>query len=165
MKIRIMADSTCDLSPEYIAEHGIIMLPLQVNLGGRDYRDGVDITPDDIFRAVAEGADLPKTSAINVEEYRKAFKKGLEGCDALIQCTPIGMKEDGDYMFDLSEIGPGTAVMDMVYNRKTALVSAAEKKGCTVVSGIDMLVGQGAASFRRWFGKDADIQAMERAAQ
>ena len=84
MKIRIMADSTCDLSPEYIAEHGIIMLPLQVNLGGRDYRDGVDITPDDIFRAVAEGADLPKTSAINVEEYRKAFKKGLEGCDALI---------------------------------------------------------------------------------
>ena len=89
----------------------------------------------------------------------------VKGCDALIQCTPIGMKEDGDYMFGLSDIRPGTTVMDMVYNRKTALVSAAEKNGCTVVSGTDMLVGQGAASFRRWFGKDADIRAMERAAQ
>lgn len=89
----------------------------------------------------------------------------VKGCDALIQCTQIGMKEDGDYMFGLSDIRPGTAVMDMVYNRKTALVSAAEKNGCTVVSGTDMLVGQGAASFRRWFGKDADIRAMERAAQ
>ena len=52
MKIKIMADSTCDLSPEYIAAHGVVILPLQVNLNGRDYVDGVDITPDDIFSAV-----------------------------------------------------------------------------------------------------------------
>ena len=84
MKIRIMADSTCDLSPEYIARHGVTIIPLQVNLNGRDYVDGVDITPGDIFSAVAAGADLPKTSAINVEDYHRTFTNALKACDAII---------------------------------------------------------------------------------
>ena len=84
MKIRILADSTCDMSPEYIAQHDIQIIPLQVNLNGRDYVDGVDITPDDIFRAVANGSDLPKTSAINVEEYHRTFTEVLKSCDAIL---------------------------------------------------------------------------------
>ena len=84
MKIQIMADSTCDLSPEYIAAHNVKIIPLQVNLNGRDYVDGVDITPDDIFNAVNSGSDLPKTSAINVEQYHKTFTRALKECDAVI---------------------------------------------------------------------------------
>ena len=49
MNIRITADSTCDLSPEYIAAHRIGIIPLTVNMGGVDYVDGADITPDAIF--------------------------------------------------------------------------------------------------------------------
>ena len=45
MKIRISADSTCDLSPEYIERHHINIIPLAVSMGGRDYTDGLDITP------------------------------------------------------------------------------------------------------------------------
>ena len=84
MKIKIMADSTCDLTPEYIEAHHVTILPLQINLKGRDYIDGVDITPDDIFRAVADGAELPKTSAVNVEDYKKAFGEALQNYDAII---------------------------------------------------------------------------------
>lgn len=84
MNIRIMADSTCDLSPEYIAQHGVRVIPLQVNIDGTDYVDGVDITPDDIFRKVAAGSALPKTSAINVEDYRRTFTEALKTCDAII---------------------------------------------------------------------------------
>ncbi|MBQ6374825.1 MAG: DegV family protein [Clostridia bacterium] len=84
MKIKIYADSTCDLNADYIARHGITILPLQVNLNGRDYVDGVDIKPDDIFRAVAAGSDLPKTSAINMETFRRAFRDGLKDCDAIL---------------------------------------------------------------------------------
>ena len=50
MKIRITADSTCDLSPEYLAAHDVTIIPLTVTMGDRDYTDGVDIAPDDIFR-------------------------------------------------------------------------------------------------------------------
>ena len=84
MKIRISADSTCDLSPEYVAEHDISIVPLTVSMGGKDYTDGLDIAPDDIFRHVEAGGDLPKTAAVNVEAYRSHFKALLEGCDAVI---------------------------------------------------------------------------------
>lgn len=84
MKIRISADSTCDLSPEYVAEHHIAVLPLTVSMGGRDYTDGLDIAPDDIFRHVDAGGDLPKTAAVNVEFYRERFEAMLKDCDAII---------------------------------------------------------------------------------
>lgn len=84
MKIRISADSTCDLSPEYIRDHDITIIPLTVSMGGRDYTDGADIAPDDIFRHVDAGGDLPKTAAVNVEAYRKRFEAMLEDSDAVL---------------------------------------------------------------------------------
>ena len=84
MKIRICADSTCDLSPEYIEKHHIAILPLTVSMGGKDYTDGVDIAPDDIFRHVEAGGDLPKTAAVNAADYRAAFEALLKDCDAVI---------------------------------------------------------------------------------
>ena len=87
----------------------------------------------------------------------------LDGYDALINCTPVGMKDDSDYMFDLAGLKKDMAVMDMVYNRKTVLVKKAEETGCIVASGRDMLVGQGAMSFERWFGVRPDTEIMRRA--
>ena len=84
MKIRITADSTCDLSPEYLAAHDVTIIPLTVTMGDRDYTDGIDIAPDDIFRHVDAGGSLPKTAAINTAAYRKRFKALLEGCDAIL---------------------------------------------------------------------------------
>ena len=84
MKIRISADSTCDLSPEYIAGHHIEIIPLTVTMGGRDYTDGADIVPDDIFRHVDAGGELPKTAAVNAAAYRKHFKEMLKDADAVI---------------------------------------------------------------------------------
>ena len=84
MGIRITADSTCDLSPAYIAEHNITVIPLTVTMGGRDYTDGLDIAPDDIFRHVDAGGELPKTAAVNAEAYRERFQALLQDCDAII---------------------------------------------------------------------------------
>ena len=84
MNIRISADSTCDLSRAYIEQHHITMLPLTVSMGGKDYTDGVDIAPDDIFRHVDAGGELPKTAAVNTEAYRKRFEALLADCDAVI---------------------------------------------------------------------------------
>lgn len=84
MKIRFSCDSTCDLRPEYVREHDIAVIPLTVTMGGEDYTDGADIAPDDIFRHVDAGGDLPKTAAVNVEDYRARFVTLLEECDAVI---------------------------------------------------------------------------------
>lgn len=53
-------------------------------MGDKDYRDGIDIQPDDIFRHVDAGGELPKTSAINMMEYREKFEEELKNCDAII---------------------------------------------------------------------------------
>lgn len=83
MKIRITSDSTCDLG-ELIKTRDIGLLALQVNLDDKAYRDGVDITPQDIFDFVAKTKILPKTSAPSVAEYEEFFEKELEGYDELI---------------------------------------------------------------------------------
>ena len=73
MKIKITSDSTCDLSREQIAKYGIHVMPLAVAMGENNYRDGVDITPEQIYAHVAKGGDLPKTAANNIAEYQAAF--------------------------------------------------------------------------------------------
>ena len=93
----------------------------------------------------------------------KAESPSLEGYDAVINCTPIGMNEDSEYMFPLSGLKQEMTVMDMVYNRKTQLVKTAESKGCRIASGRDMLVGQGAKSFEHWFGIRPDTDVMRKA--
>ncbi|MDO4867869.1 MAG: DegV family protein [Clostridia bacterium] len=84
MIIRISADSTCDFSPEYVAAHRVTIIPLTVSMGDRDYTDGLDITPDDIFRHVDAGGALPKTAAVNTADYRARFTELLKECDAVI---------------------------------------------------------------------------------
>jgi DegV family protein with EDD domain len=82
--IRISADSTCDLSYEIIQKFNINIVPLTVVAGDREYRDGVDITPADVFRFADEQGLTCKTSAVNTFEYQDIFGKLSAQCDALI---------------------------------------------------------------------------------
>ena len=84
MKIKILSDSTCDLSREQIAKYDIHILPLAVAMGENNYRDGVDIAPEQIFAHVANGGGLPKTAANNIADYQAAFEKYSKEYDAVI---------------------------------------------------------------------------------
>lgn len=74
MKVKITSDSTCDLSPELVNRYDIGILPLLITFGEKAYRDGVDTTPDDIYRFVEETGTLPKTCALNTTEYEEFFR-------------------------------------------------------------------------------------------
>lgn len=85
MKIKITVDSTADLSQELCEKYNIKVIPLCVNLGENLYLDGVSINPDMIYDYVAKTKQLPKTSAVNGETYRKEFSSLFnEGYDAII---------------------------------------------------------------------------------
>jgi len=86
------------------------------------------------------------------------FSGSVEGFDIIVNCTPIGLVE-GEYPADLSPL-KGQTVFDMVYGRETPLTSLAKERGCAIVDGQEMLVGQGAESFRMWFGTEPDIGVM-----
>lgn len=66
--VKIISDSTCDLSKELIEKYDIDILPLHILLGDKEYEDGVDITPDEIFKWSDENKTTPKTSAPSLVE-------------------------------------------------------------------------------------------------
>ena len=83
MKIRMTADSTCDLTPELIRKYNIGIAPLSVIIDGEVFHDGVDVTPRDIFRAAEAGKSV-RTAAVNTYEYREFFTEQLKNCDQLV---------------------------------------------------------------------------------
>ena len=84
MKIKILSDSTCDLSADLIAKYNISIVPLTVIKNGEPFTDAVNITPADIFAHVAAGGDLCSTTAINVGEYTDCFSKYAEEYDGVL---------------------------------------------------------------------------------
>lgn len=77
-KVLITADSTCDLTPELKKRYNISIYPLHIILGRTSYDDGVNITPDEIYKHFKVSGTLPKTSAVNVQEYLNGFTPLIE---------------------------------------------------------------------------------------
>ena len=77
-KVLISADSTCDISGELLESTGALLIPLHIILNDKSYDDGVDIKPDDIYENFSKTGTLPKTSAINTQEYIDIFTPYLE---------------------------------------------------------------------------------------
>lgn len=85
MRVKIISDSTCDLSPELLARYDIATTPLCVIMDGKEYHDGVDITPADIFAHVDGGGDLCSTAAVSQFEYTQIFARYAAEYDAVVQ--------------------------------------------------------------------------------
>lgn len=85
--------------------------------------------------------------------------------DILINTTSVGMTPHVDGVpVPASVLEPEMVVMDIVYNPlKTAFLKAAARKGCMVIDGLAMFIGQGAFQFELWTGKKAPLEIMERA--
>lgn len=87
MKIKILADSTCDLPKQMLAEHDITLVPLTVVKGEEQFKDGVTITPADIFDHVAAGGALCSTAANSIGEYADLFEQYHEDYDGILVIT------------------------------------------------------------------------------
>ena len=72
------------------------------------------------------------------------------------------MYEEEKYPIDLSKIHSGQAIFDVVYTKETKLEAVGAERGCRIVPGLDMLIGQGMRSFEIWTGAKADYGAMRR---
>ncbi len=94
MSVTIIADSTCDLSPELIERYKIRILPLHILLGEEEFEDGATITPDEIYAWCDEHRTTPKTSAITIEAAVDAFREELEAGNEIV-CFPISSQMSG----------------------------------------------------------------------
>ena len=83
-KIALLTDSCADLSPQLAEENHIHVVPLRIHCADGEYRDGVDISPADIYRRLRSG-ELPKTSLPTGEDIEALFDQlAAEGYDGVI---------------------------------------------------------------------------------
>lgn len=77
---KIVSDSACDLSKEYLEKHDVTIVPLSVSFDGETYyRGGVDITRDECYQRMVDDPKLfPKTSLPSVESYADVFRSFVE---------------------------------------------------------------------------------------
>lgn len=75
MAVKIIADSTCDLTNELIKKYDIDIIPLHVILGNEAFKDGVDIKAEEVIEWSDKTGSTPKTSAPSVEAFQKIFNK------------------------------------------------------------------------------------------
>jgi DegV family protein with EDD domain len=84
MTVRIVTDSTSDLPPDLARELDITVIPVYVSMRGRSYRDGVDISLDEIYRKMIEGGTPVTTSQPSPADFAEAYHRLLKEADNII---------------------------------------------------------------------------------
>ena len=85
--VKVLSDSTCDLSVELRERYNVDIIPLHVRLGDEEHLDGIDITPEEIFAWSDQNNTTPKTSAPSSSDVIEIYKKNLEKYDQLVVFT------------------------------------------------------------------------------
>lgn len=129
MKIKILSDSTCDLPKELLEKYNITPTPLSVIKNDEVFKDGVTITPTEIFQHVAGGGALCTTSAVSVGEYEDFFEAYAKDYDGVIQIT----------------IGSGFSA-----SYQNACLAAEDYENVRVVDSRNITIGQGFLALKAW---------------
>ncbi len=95
--IKIMADSTCDLTQEIIERYDIGIAPLTVTIDNKEYKDKVDITPDEFFEMLKNVKTNPTTSMPSPTEYLKIIDQAIEDGYTEMLCICMSSGTSGSY--------------------------------------------------------------------
>ena len=115
-------------------------------------------------QAEALAADLGRfgmVEAVPLAEAREAVREAA----LVVNATPLGMGDGRTPWPDADDFHGGQIVYDLVYRpRPTPFLQAASERGATTIDGLPMLLGQAAASFRQWTGRDMPLDVARRSA-
>lgn len=95
--IKLIADSTCDLSDEILAKYKIDIAPLIINIEDKDYRDRVDITPDNFYKMMSTLKKNPTTGMPSPTVFLNLFEKAIEDGYDEILCICMSSGTSGSY--------------------------------------------------------------------
>lgn len=158
-RIKILADSTCDLSPELVQRYEIGIIPLHIILQNKSYLDGVEITPPEIYEWADANGTTPKTSAPNLEWVIDFLRPYRDAGDTLIcfgisqqmssscQVMRLAAQEmgiaDRVYVVDSMNLSTGIGLQVI----KAAELAAANWPAKDIVAEIEQARGRVRASF------------------
>ena len=119
--VRIVTDSTADLTPEQQGAAGITVVPLNVHFGDQVFRDHMDLSADEFFRRLKASSQLPRTSQPSVGAFEEAYRKLLEGGDEIVS-VHLSSKVSGTYnsaLMAAQSVGDGK--IDVVDSLSTSM--------------------------------------------
>lgn len=131
-KVKVIVDSTCDLSPELYKEFDMDVIPLNVNFGEENYLDNVTLTPDELYAKVKEKKTLPSSAAASPAVIEEHFKKYIDqGYDVVFmgigstlstnfQSATIAKQsfpDDRVYLIDTKNLSSGSGLLALKAGR------------------------------------------------
>ena len=85
MAVRIVTDSSCDLTDDEVAAHGIEVVPLSIRFGDEEFEDRTDLTVESFYEKLAAASVLPETAAPAPGKFEAAFRRqATAGADAIV---------------------------------------------------------------------------------
>ena len=114
-KVAIITDSSCCLPQELIEKHDIYLVPLLVVYEGRSYRDGVDISPTDVYKIMRGRKNLPTTSTPSAGDFLNVYRQLSQKAESIL-CITLTGKQSKTFEAALvakemaKEALPGTAI-------------------------------------------------------
>lgn len=157
--VKVISDSTCDLSPELVERYDIDIIPLHIVLQQKEYLDGKNITPDEIYAWAEENQTTPKTSAPSIEDAINVMKPYVEEGRELV-CFSISEDmstsanvmriaaeelEAEDRVFVINSQNLSTGIGLLVI--EAAIMAREGRSGAEIVAEIGKLIPKVRASF------------------
>ncbi|MBQ8559869.1 MAG: DegV family protein [Tyzzerella sp.] len=159
MSVKIIADSTCDLSAELVEKYNIEIIPLHIVLGEKEYLDGVEIGPEELYKWSDENKTTPKTSAAAIADAMEVYEKYKVEYDEIVCFSISGQMsttvnvmrmaaeevdmEDRVFVIDSASLSTGGGLLVV----EAAGMAQAGKSAKEIVEHIEMLKPYVRASF------------------
>ena len=147
MAVKIVTDSTADLTPEIAKELDIAIVPLYINFGEEVYRSGIDLSSDDFFDRLVKSKYLPTTSAPSPGDFIKVFDSLAKETDEILAITiSSGVSATYFAAAEAKKLRKGKARLEVIDSYAALMmlglvvISAAKaaKAGCTFEEVIDV---------------------------
>jgi DegV family protein with EDD domain len=107
MAVQLVTDSGSDIPPHLAGRYGITVVPLYVTVGGREYRDGADLQPEEFYRKMKEAPELPRTATPSPHDLQAAYQSA--GRDGDVLGIHLSSALSGTYQAALLAAGNGAA--------------------------------------------------------
>ena len=159
MSVKIIADSTCDLSKDLLEKYDISVVPLHIVLGDKEYKDGLEISPDEIYEWSNTNKEAPKTSAAAISDTIDIYSKYLKSYDEIICFSISGQmsttvnvmrmaaeeldSEDKIHIIDSENLSTGGGLLVI----EAAIMAKEGKSGIEIIESINELKPFVRASF------------------
>jgi len=86
-KVAILTDSTCCLPPELVEQYDICVVPLEIIYEGKSYRDGIDMTPGEVYKIMRKRQNMPTTSTASAGDFLNAYRRLGQEAESILCIT------------------------------------------------------------------------------